>query len=180
MSWLTVGLYRKSDYSPSNLHLTVYLNQRSTVPRTRRTRIRTVLTISSRESCYFFSHESVSRLTVRRSASSIRENISSAGKTARKRIRYPCNFDHLSDRFFLFSSHELTRTRIFVTHYTRERERIFPRSRNNLTDVFPKYGKTGDTRRGGNRAKLAELPSDASIELSGHLRRTLRKRVNDC
>lgn len=74
MSWLTVGLYRKSDYSPSNLHLTVCLNQRSTVPRTRRTRIRTVLTISSRESCYFFSHESVSRLTVRRSASSIREN----------------------------------------------------------------------------------------------------------
>lgn len=108
MSWLTVGLYRKSDYSPSNLHLTVYLNQhRRTfdVPNARhRTRIR--LTISSRESWYFFSHESVSRLTVRRSASSIRENISLAKKNclvkkeAISKRRYPWN--HF-DRFFLSS-----------------------------------------------------------------------------
>lgn len=61
---------------------------------------------------------------------------------------------HFSDRFFLFLSiHENFRN--FVL-YSRERERIFPRarwSRNNLTDVFPKYGKTGDTRRGCNRVE---------------------------
>lgn len=111
----------------------------------------------------FFSHESVSRLTVRRSASSIRENISLAARKKKKirllgkkqrSIRYPCNFHFISP---IVSSYFSRSTRIFVTsYYTRERERIFPRarwSRNNLTDVFPKYGKTGDTRRGCNRAE---------------------------
>lgn len=111
----------------------------------------------------FFSHESVSRLTVRRSASSIRENISLAARKKKKirllgkkqrSIRYPCSFHFISP---IVSSYFSRSTRIFVTsYYTRERERIFPRarwSRNNLTDVFPKYGKTGDTRRGCNRAE---------------------------
>lgn len=111
----------------------------------------------------FFSHESVSRLTVRRSASSIRENISLAARKKKKirllgkkqrSIRYPCSFHFISP---IVSSYFSRSTRIFVTsYYIRERERIFPRarwSRNNLTDVFPKYGKTGDTRRGCNRAE---------------------------
>lgn len=116
MSWLTVGLYRKSDYSPSNLHLTVYLNQhRRTfdVPNARhRTRIR--LTISSRESWYFFSHESVSRLTVRRSASSIRENISLAKKKllGKERSNFEASISVESFRsFLLILDLSLTRTR---------------------------------------------------------------------
>lgn len=54
---------------------------------------------------------------------------------------------------------------------------------NNLTDAFPKYGKTGDTFVIGAIAielvATERALSVASIELSGrdHLRRTLRERV---
>lgn len=54
---------------------------------------------------------------------------------------------------------------------------------NNLTDAFPKYGKTGDTIVIGAIAielvTTERALSVASIELSGrdHLRRTLRERV---
>lgn len=54
---------------------------------------------------------------------------------------------------------------------------------NNLTDAFPKYGKTGDTIVIGAIAielvATERALSVASIELSGrdHLRRTLRERV---
>lgn len=154
MSWMTVRLYRKSDYSPPNLHLTftliniherAYTTRHHCIPE----HVYVVLTIFSRESWYFFSHESVSyRLTVRRSACSIRENISLAKKSWRKKKE---KAKLRSDNFSFQSLLPWSLTRIFVTRATLARERIkFPgsrRSRNNLTDVFPKYGKTGDTAR---------------------------------
>lgn len=153
MSWMTVRLYRKSDYSPSNLHLTftliniherAYTTRHHCIPE----HVYSVNDFLAWIVVFFFPRERVLPLNGKTFCLfDPWEYILGEKKLAKKKEKAKLRSDNFSFQSLL----PWSLTRIFVTRATLARERIkFPgsrRSRNNLTDVFPKYGKTGDTAR---------------------------------